>query len=61
YKETDGYDRLCFDDMKTETNCIDKNSLMMVVYSKNTGLYFRMNSGKYYLRDNDVMEKRRYE
>ena len=61
YKETDGNDRLCFDDMKTEINCIDKNSLMMVVYSKNTGLYFRMNSGKYYLRDNGVMEKRRYE
>mgnify|MGYP001256619489 CR=1 FL=1 len=39
----------------------DKNSLMMVVYSKNTGLYFRMNSGKYYLRDNGEMEKRNYE
>ena len=61
YKETDGYDRLCFDDMKTEINCIDKNSLMMVVYSKNTGLYFRLEDGKYYVKENGEMEKRKYE
>lgn len=61
YKETDGYDRLCFDDMATKLNCIDKDSLMMVVYSKSTGLYFRMDSGKYYLNDNGEMIKKKYE
>lgn len=61
YKETDGYDRLCFGDMKPPINCIDKNSLMMVVYSKNTGLYFRLDSGKYYIKENSEMEKRKYE
>ncbi|RRZ90863.1 DUF943 family protein [Erwinia sp. 198] len=61
YKETDGYDRLCFDDMKAVKNCIDKNSLMMVVYSKNTGLYFRMDSGKYYVKENGEIVKRKYE
>ena len=61
YKETDGYDRLCFDDMKTDIDCIDKNSLMMVIYSKKTGLYFRLDSGKYYVKENGEMEKRKYE
>jgi len=60
YKETDGYDRLCFEDMKTKINCIDKDSMMMVKYSKNTGLYFRMDSGIYYLKDNGKMIKKKY-
>ncbi|MFC0139994.1 DUF943 family protein [Erwinia mallotivora] len=47
YKETDGYDRLCFDDMKPPINCIDKNSLLMVNNSKNTGTYFSLDSGTY--------------
>ncbi|WP_421507523.1 DUF943 family protein [Erwinia rhapontici] len=61
YKVTDGNDRLCFEDMKTKTNCIDKDSLMMVKYSKNTGLYFRMDSGIYYFKENGQMVKRKYE
>ncbi|MBT0723873.1 DUF943 family protein [Rosenbergiella sp. S61] len=61
YKETDGYDRLCFEDMKPPRNCIDKNSLMSVVSSKNTGLYFRLDSGKYYIKESGNMEKRKYE
>jgi len=47
YKETDGYDRLCFNDMKPPINCIDKDSLLMVRNSKNTGLYFLLSSGSY--------------
>ncbi|WP_241609543.1 DUF943 family protein [Rosenbergiella australiborealis] len=51
YKETDGYDRLCFDDMKPPINCIDKDSLIMVNNSKNTGLYFILDSGTYRIND----------
>ncbi|WP_130832762.1 DUF943 family protein [[Erwinia] mediterraneensis] len=40
YKETDGYDNLCFSDMQPPLNCIEKDALLMVRYSKNTGNYF---------------------
>jgi len=47
YKQTDGYDRLCFEDMPPPINCVDKNSLIMVSNSKNTGIYFIVDSGTY--------------
>ncbi|WP_294911941.1 DUF943 family protein [Tatumella sp. UBA2305] len=47
YKETDGYDDLCFNDMKPPMNCIEKNSLLMVRNSENTGSYFVLDSGTY--------------
>jgi len=47
YKETDGYDNLCFNDMKPPINCIEKNSLLMVRSSENTGSYFVLGSGTY--------------
>ncbi|MBT0723953.1 DUF943 family protein [Rosenbergiella sp. S61] len=47
YKETDGYDNLCFNDMKPPMNCIEKNSLLMVRNSENTGSYFVLDSGTY--------------
>ncbi|KFD22555.1 putative membrane protein [Tatumella ptyseos ATCC 33301] len=50
YKETDGYDRLCFDDMKTKTNCIDKNRAFSVSNSKNMGISFIAHNGIYRMR-----------
>ncbi|MGE1559991.1 DUF943 family protein [Pantoea septica] len=47
YKKTDGYDNLCFKDMKPPMNCIEKNSLLMVRNSENTGSYFVLDSGTY--------------
>ena len=47
YKETDGYDNLCFNDMKPPMNCIEKDSLLMVRTSENTGSYFVLDSGTY--------------
>jgi len=55
YKETDGYDRLCFDDMKPPINCIDKDSLLMVNSSKNSGIYFIVDSGTYRINDSGKM------
>lgn len=60
YQKEEKYDRLCFDDMKTEINCIDKNALMMVRYSKNTGLSFRLDSGVYRLQENGEIVKNKY-
>ncbi|MDN4629474.1 DUF943 family protein [Erwinia sp. DT-104] len=57
YKETDGYDRLCFNDMKPPVNCIDKDSLIMVNNSRNTGLYFIVDSGTYRINDSGKMVK----
>ncbi|OON38945.1 hypothetical protein BTJ39_16435 [Izhakiella australiensis] len=47
YKETDGYDRLCFDDMPPPLNCIDKDAVFSVSNSKNLGTIFTTYDGKY--------------
>ncbi|MBD8451302.1 DUF943 family protein [Serratia rubidaea] len=60
YQEEGKYDRLCFDDMPTKKNCIDKNLLMMVRYAKNTGLSFRLDGGVYRIKGNGEMIKEKY-
>lgn len=57
YKEEGKYDRRCFADMKPPINCIDKNSLLMVNNSKNTGTYFSLDSGTYRINDSGKMVK----
>ncbi|WP_312454960.1 DUF943 family protein [Pseudescherichia sp.] len=52
YKEEGKYDRLCFYDMPPPKNCIDKNIVFYVSYSKNSGMYFITNNEKYYLKEN---------
>ena len=52
YVETDGYDRLCFDDMEPPLNCINKNSLMFVMNGRNTGLSFWVDGGIYRVNKN---------
>lgn len=53
YKEEGKYDRLCFNDVPPPKNCIDKNIVFYVSYSKNSGMYFITNNKKYYLKEND--------
>ena len=53
YVESDGYDRLCFDDMEPPLNCINKNSLMFVMNGRNTGLSFWVDGGIYRVNKND--------
>lgn len=60
FKEDDGYDRVCFKEIKSELNCVDKDSLMMVEYGPRTGLYFRMDSGEYFMQKNGEMIKKSY-
>lgn len=60
YQEEGKYDRLCFDDMPTKKNCIDKNLLMMVRYAKSTGLSFRLDGEVYRIKGNGEMIKEKY-
>ncbi|NIG79469.1 DUF943 family protein [Klebsiella sp. Ap-873] len=52
YKEEGKYDRLCFDDMETKVNCIDKDSVFRISNSKNTGLEITVNGSVYRLEEN---------
>ena len=52
YKEEGKYDRLCFDDMETKVNCIEKDSVFRISNSKNRGLTFTFDDGIYRLEEN---------
>lgn len=51
YKEQGKKDRMCFDDMDTIVNCIDKKAVMTVDNSKNMGLVFTIYDGGTYRLD----------
>ncbi|HAT24422.1 MAG: DUF943 family protein [Pantoea sp.] len=47
YKEEGKYDRLCFKDMQPPINCIEKERVFWVSYSKNRGVIFTIDDGEY--------------
>ena len=47
YKEEGKYDRLCFKDMQPPINCIEKERVFWVNYSKNRGIIFTTDDGEY--------------
>ncbi|MCX8967445.1 DUF943 family protein [Erwinia psidii] len=47
YKKEGKYDRLCFNDMNPPINCIEKDRVFWVSYSKNRGTIFTVNDGQY--------------
>lgn len=53
-------DRLCYPEMKTQKNCIEKNKTFTVDYSKNTGLFFTTYAGYFYIKDNGEIAKRSF-
>ncbi|MFU9136352.1 DUF943 family protein [Erwinia tasmaniensis] len=53
YKEEGKYDRLCFDDMKTKVNCIEKDAVFSVDKSRNMGLMFTVYDGDNYRLDHN--------
>ncbi|SCC68433.1 DUF943 family protein [Kosakonia oryziphila] len=57
YKENDGYDRLCFNDIPPPLNCIDKDAVFSVSNSKNLGTIFTTYDGKYQLQKNGDIVK----
>lgn len=59
YKEEGKYDRLCFDDLKPPKNCIYKNMILNVNYSKNYGASFITVKKSYYTNKNgDIVENK---
>ncbi|WNJ79774.1 DUF943 family protein [Cedecea neteri] len=52
YKEEGKYDRLCFNDMKSKENCIEKDAVFSVSNSINLGTIFVTYDGEYQLREN---------
>ncbi|WP_442801099.1 DUF943 family protein [Serratia rubidaea] len=57
YKEEGKYDRLCFDDMKTNINCIEKDIVFSVSKSKNLGVVFIVDNGIYRIDKNGRIVK----
>lgn len=57
YKETDGYDRLCFDDTPPPLNCIDKHRAFSASHSRNMGLSFNTPGGIYRMKENGKIVK----
>ena len=60
YKEEGKYDRLCFKNMKTEKNCIEKYKLFSVKKSPIYGVVFTANNGTYRLKKNGKVIKFEY-
>ncbi|MEI2266816.1 DUF943 family protein [Erwinia sp. CGal63] len=60
YKEEGKYDRLCFDDMKTKVNCIEKEAVFSVDKSRNFGITFNAYDGDNYRlgQDGDIIKVR---
>lgn len=52
YKKQDKSERLCFEDMKTEERCIDKNKIFSVERDRHGNTLFTVNDGRYKMNEN---------
>ncbi|MGV3347083.1 DUF943 family protein [Enterobacteriaceae bacterium LUAb1] len=57
YKETDGYDNLCFSDMKPPINCIEKDKAFTVWNDRSKNILFGVNDGFYRTKEKGEMVK----
>ncbi|MFZ4831719.1 DUF943 family protein [Rouxiella sp. Mn2063] len=60
YKEEGKYDRLCFDDMKNQKNCIDKNRVFSVETERNNDILFTLHDGVYRMKKNGEIVNFKY-
>ncbi|WP_252120247.1 DUF943 family protein [Erwinia tracheiphila] len=51
YQEEGKYDRLCFDDMHTKENCIEKDPVFSVSNSRNRGIIFTVYDGTWHVKE----------
>ena len=54
YKE-DAFDLLCFNDMKTKKNCIEKNFVFSVANTRDGTVFFTTYNGRYTLREGKIV------
>lgn len=59
YKEEEDSDRLCFEDIKTDKHCIEKDKAFTVHNSKNTGIFFTVDDGNYRMNKEGKIVKMR--
>ncbi|WON77651.1 DUF943 family protein [Serratia sp. UGAL515B_01] len=57
YKEEGKYDRLCFNDMKTDKNCIEKEKYMTIYKFNNEEPFFSFNGSRYLLGESNKIIK----
>jgi len=62
YKEEGKYDRLCFKDMKTKVNCIEKDAIFSVNNDSQNRIHFTVYDGdNYLLKENGEVVEYEYE
>ncbi len=61
YKEEGKYDRLCFSDMNTTKNCIEKEKYMTIYKIKNDEPLFSFDGNRYFLNENNKIVKMKRE
>ncbi|MGV3345160.1 DUF943 family protein [Enterobacteriaceae bacterium LUAb1] len=49
-KQQEKYDRLCFDDMETDANCIEKNAIFIISNDRDNRIYFTVDNRRYMLQ-----------
>jgi len=57
YKEEGKYDRLCYSDVKPPKNCIDKNMLLYITYTKSSGISFIPHNDEYQINTKGELVK----
>jgi len=57
YKEEGKYDRLCFNEMNTKKKCIEKEAVLTIDRSNNTGILLTVYDGTYHLKNNGEIIK----
>ncbi|PCN67127.1 hypothetical protein A8V19_20930, partial [Yersinia pestis] len=61
YKEEGKYDRLCFSDMNTTKNCIEKEKYMTIYKIKNDEPLFSFDGNRYFLNEHNKIVKMKRE
>ncbi|MGV3345159.1 DUF943 family protein [Enterobacteriaceae bacterium LUAb1] len=49
-KQQEKYDRVCFDDMKADVNCIEKNAIFIISNDRDNRIYFTVDNRRYMLQ-----------
>jgi hypothetical protein len=57
YIEKGKYDRMCFPEMRTKANCIEKESHLVVRHYKSSGTYFILSNGEYRINEKGKIVK----
>jgi len=57
YKEEGKYDRLCFKDMQSPVNCIEKNRVFSVEAGRSDNVFFTVDNAIYRMKENGQIVK----